>query len=108
MGIYGLARPEFASPRTVVGMNENIMIPNMKECAQIAVAQYYYTLYSKHDYQPIIIDGNNRITAITHVRFISTQDIPDHSRRETLRAYCREYGLEPIRFNDYFTVLQLL
>ena len=109
VGIHELARSEFACPRIVVGMIENMMTSNMDECAiaPIAVAQGY-ALYSKHEDRPIIIDGNNRITAISFVRFVSIHGIPDRGRTENLRAYCREYGLGPIHFVDHFAVLQLL
>lgn len=104
-----LARTEFASPPIVAGMIENIMTSNMDECAiaPIAVVQGY-TISSKHDDRPIIIDGSNRITAISFLRFVSIHGIPAASETETLRAYCRDYGLGPIHFVDHCAVLQLL
>jgi hypothetical protein len=59
--IHELARSEFASPPIVAGMIESIMTSKIDECAiaPIAVAQGY-TIYSKHDDRPMIVDGNNR------------------------------------------------
>ncbi len=107
--IHKLARSEFASPPIVAGMIESIITSKIDECAiaPIAVAQGY-TIYSKHDDRPIIVDGNNRITAISFLRFVATHGIPDTARTETLRAYCRDYGLGPIHFVDHLAVLQLL
>ena len=107
--IHELARSEFASPPIVADMIKSIMTSSIDECAiaPIAVAQGY-TLYSKHDDRPIIIDGNNRITTISFLRFVSTHGIPDMGTTESLRAYCRDYQLGPIHFVDHFAVLQLL
>ncbi|KAK4148631.1 putative isopenicillin N epimerase [Chaetomidium leptoderma] len=110
-----LARSEFACPRIVVGMIENMMASGMEdECtiAPIAVAQGYPVCFSgRDDSRPIviIIDGNNRITTITFLRFVSRHGIPDPAEaEEALRAYCRDHGLGPIQSVDLMAVLRLL
>lgn len=108
VNIDQLARSEFASPPIVTGMIECIMTSNA-ECsiAPIAVAQGY-TIYSKHDERPIIIDGNNRITTVSFLRYLATYGIPEAARTDTLADYCQDYGLGPIHFADHCAVLQLL
>ncbi|KAK5988261.1 Putative L-cysteine desulfhydrase 1-like protein [Cladobotryum mycophilum] len=103
-----LARSEFASPAIVMEMLQDMM-NSPSECviAPIMIA-HGYPICSRRESQPIIIDGNNRITSIIFLRFISVHGVPDSGDLEALREYCRDHGLGSVCFVDLCAVLQLL
>lgn len=105
-----LARSEFACTEIVIEMmQEFISSSSSEECsiAPIAVASSY-PICSSHDARPVIIDGNNRTTALCFLRFVSMYTVPDTGRSDELRQYCRDYGLGPVYFVDCWRVLQTL
>jgi hypothetical protein len=109
--ISNLARSEFSCPEIVVGMIEAIISPNRDdECciAPIAVA-HSHPVCSSHDARAVIIDGNNRITTLTLLKFISLYGLSNLEKaRDQLRDYFRDTGLGPVYFVDFCAVLQKL
>ncbi|KAF4457895.1 Isopenicillin N epimerase [Fusarium austroafricanum] len=107
--ISTLARSEFSCPDIVIGMIEEI-IKSEDECsiAPIAVA-HSCPIASSHDVRAVIVDGNNRITTLTFLKFVSMYGLTDLKRTEDqLREYCSNSGLGPVFFVDFCTVLQML
>ncbi|KAK7424564.1 hypothetical protein QQZ08_008574 [Neonectria magnoliae] len=104
-----LGRSEFASPGVVVEMIQGVLNSRDKEysIAPVAIA-YSYPVCSSHESRAVIIDGNNRVTSIILLRFVSIHGVPDPDNVETLRNYCQDYGLGPVCFVDLCAVLQLL
>ncbi|KAF2965019.1 hypothetical protein GQX73_g8550 [Xylaria multiplex] len=105
-----LARSEFACIDIVVGMIQDIIdSSSSEECliAPITVADSY-PVSSSHDARPVIIDGNNRTVAIGFLRFVSIYGVPAAENIDELREYCRDHGLGPVSFVDFYTVLRIL
>lgn len=105
-----LARSEFACTEIIIEMmQEFISSSSSEECsiAPIAVASSY-PICSSHDARPVIIDGNNRTTTLCFLRFISIYSVPETGKSDELRQYCRDYGLGPVYFVDFWRVLQTL
>ncbi|KAK7409609.1 hypothetical protein QQX98_008204 [Neonectria punicea] len=104
-----LGRSEFASLGVVVEMIQGVLDSGDKEhsLAPVAIA-YSYPICSSHESREVIVDGNNRVTSIILLRFISIHGVPDAENVETLRNYCRDYGLGQVCFVDLCAVLQLL
>ncbi|KAL7619749.1 hypothetical protein AAE478_010291 [Parahypoxylon ruwenzoriense] len=108
--INHLARSEFSSPAIVVGMIQNIINSpsnDLYSIAPIAVANSY-PICSSHDARAVVIDGNNRITTVAFLRFVSIHGVPDTGETEELREYCQSYGLGPVYFVDLCAVMQML
>lgn len=105
-----LARSEFACTEIVIEMMQEFISSSSSEECSIApvAAASSYPICSSHDARPVIIDGNNRTTALCLLRFISIYSVPDTGRSDELRQYCRDYGLGPVYFVDFWRVLQTL
>ncbi|KAF4982153.1 hypothetical protein FZEAL_2176 [Fusarium zealandicum] len=110
--IANLARSEFASPEIVTGMIQDILNSDSSDdencIAPIAVARSY-PVCSSHDARAVIVDGNNRITTVAFLRFVSIYGVSDAGEMEgQLREYCRNHGLGPVYFVDFCAVMQML
>ncbi|KAJ4269831.1 hypothetical protein NW762_001500 [Fusarium torreyae] len=109
--ISDLARSEFSCPDIVIGMISDIL--NCKSgdkthIAPIAVSNSH-PICSSHDSRQVIIDGNNRITALTFLKFVSIYGLTKLEEAEdNLREYCRDSGFGPVHFVDFCAVLQML
>ncbi|KAF5626164.1 isopenicillin N epimerase [Fusarium sp. NRRL 52700] len=111
VSISDMARSEFSCPEIVIGMIGDILncSPGDKiRIAPIAVANIR-PVCSSHDSRQVIIDGNNRITTLTFLKFVSTYGLSKLDEAEdNLREYCRDSGFGPIYFVDFCAVLKML
>ncbi|KAK8029083.1 pyridoxal phosphate-dependent transferase [Apiospora marii] len=115
--IRELARTEFTCPAIVAGMMGEFLAAkgnNADEECAIAPIAVAHSFSMAHDAdtavvgRPIIIDGNNRITAIAFLRYVALHGVPDPGDTAKLKMHCREYGLGPIHFADLLSMLQML
>ncbi|KAF5584249.1 isopenicillin N epimerase [Fusarium pseudocircinatum] len=109
--IFDLARSEFSCPEIVIGMISDIINCRSGDeirIAPIAVANVH-PVCSSHDSRQVIIDGNNRITTLTFLKFVSLYGLSKLEEAEdNLREYCRDSGFGPVYFADFCAVLDLL
>ncbi|PNP82826.1 hypothetical protein FNYG_04057 [Fusarium nygamai] len=109
--IFDMARLEFSCPEIVIGMIGDIINCRSGDTihiAPIAVANIH-PVCSSHDSRQVIIDGNNRITTLTFLKFVSIYGLPKLEEAEdNLREYCRGSGFGPVYFVDFCAVLQML
>ncbi|KAF5539346.1 isopenicillin N epimerase [Fusarium phyllophilum] len=109
--ISDMARSEFSCPEIVVGMIGDILNSRSGDeilIAPIAVANIH-PVCSSHDSRQVIIDGNNRITTLTFLKFVSIYGLSKLEEAEdNLREYCRDSGFGPVYFVDFCAVLQML
>ncbi|KJZ71608.1 hypothetical protein HIM_09002 [Hirsutella minnesotensis 3608] len=109
MDIDSLGRSEFATPPIVIGMIQEWLILEVKPCAIAPVTvSFSYPICSSYEARAVIVDGNNRSTALQFLRFASTHGIPNNDDVEPVRAYCQDHGLGPICFVDLCAVLREL
>ncbi|KAF4500139.1 Isopenicillin N epimerase [Fusarium agapanthi] len=109
--ISDMARSEFSCPEIVIGMIGDIINCRSGDkirIAPIAVANIH-PVCSSHDSRQVIIDGNNRITTLTFLKFVSVYGLSKLEKAEdNLREYCRDTGFGPVYFVDFCAVLQML
>ncbi|EXM19877.1 hypothetical protein V3481_003384 [Fusarium oxysporum f. sp. vasinfectum] len=109
--ISDMARSEFSCPEIVIGMISDILNCRSGDkirIAPIAVANSH-PVCSSHDSRQVIIDGNNRITTLTFLKFVSIYGLSKLQEAEdNLREYCRDSGLGPVYLVDFCAVLQML
>ncbi|KAF5977262.1 isopenicillin N epimerase [Fusarium coicis] len=109
--ISDMARSEFSCPEIVIGMIDDIIncwSGDEIRIAPIAVANIH-PVCSSHDSRQIIIDGNNRITTLTFLKFVSIYGLSNLAEAEdNLREYCRDSGFGPVYFVDFCAVLDTL
>ncbi|KAF4987750.1 hypothetical protein FGRMN_10174 [Fusarium graminum] len=109
--MFSLGRSEFACPEIVVRMMDEILgSDSTSECcvAPIAVT-HCHSVCSSDGARAIIIDGNNRITTLTFLRFVAIYGLPQPERLEDdLRDHCRDTGLGPVSFVDFCAVAKML
>jgi selenocysteine lyase/cysteine desulfurase len=104
-----LGRSEFATPQIVVQLLKDMFHSSNNKCdiAPITVA-YGYPMQSGYEPKSIVVDGNNRVTAIATLRFLAIYGLPEDGNVDSLREYCRDHGLGPLWFVDICAVLQAL
>ncbi|KAF5561496.1 isopenicillin N epimerase [Fusarium napiforme] len=109
--ISDMARSEFSCPEIVIGMIGDIINCRSRDkirIAPIAVANIH-PVCSSHDSRQVIIDGNNRITTLTFLKFVSIYGLSNLAEAEdNLREYCRDSGFGPVYFVDFCAVLDML
>ncbi|KAG4268307.1 hypothetical protein FPRO04_12488 [Fusarium proliferatum] len=109
--ISDMARSEFSCPEIVIGMIGDILNCRSGDnisIAPIAVANIH-PVCSSHNSRQVIIDGNNRITTLTFLKFVSIYGLSELEKAEdNLREYCQDSGFGPVYFVDFCAVLQLL
>ncbi|KAF5712837.1 isopenicillin N epimerase [Fusarium mundagurra] len=109
--ISDMARSEFSCPEIVIGMIGDIIncwSGDEIRIAPIAVANIH-PICSSHDSRQVIIDGNNRITTLTFLKFVSIYGLSKLEEAEdNLREYCRDSGFGPVYFVDFCAVLHML
>ncbi|KAF5695242.1 isopenicillin N epimerase [Fusarium denticulatum] len=109
--ISDLARSEFSCPEIVIGMIGDIINCRSGDeirIAPIAVANIH-PVCSSHNSRQVIIDGNNRITTLTFLKFVSIYGLSNLEEAEdNLRDFCRDNGFGPVYFVDFCAVLQML
>ncbi|KAG4285990.1 hypothetical protein FPRO06_07250 [Fusarium proliferatum] len=109
--IFDMARSEFSCPEIVIGMIGDILNCRSGDnisIAPIAVANIH-PVCSSHNSRQVIIDGNNRITTLTFLKFVSIYGLSELEKAEdNLREYCQDSGFGPVYFVDFCVVLQLL
>ncbi|KAG4256044.1 hypothetical protein FPRO03_04992 [Fusarium proliferatum] len=109
--IFDMARSEFSCPEIVIGMIGDILNCRSGDnisIAPIAVANIH-PVCSSHNSRQVIIDGNNRITTLTFLKFVSIYGLSELEKAEdNLREYCQDSGFGPVYFVDFCAVLQLL
>ncbi|KAG5752478.1 hypothetical protein H9Q70_004859 [Fusarium xylarioides] len=108
---FDMARSEFSCPEIVIGMVGDILNCRTGDeilIAPIAVANIH-PICSSHDSRQVIIDGNNRITTLTFLKFVSIYGLSKLEKAEdNLREYCRDSGFGPVYFVDLCAVLHVL
>ncbi|RBA20840.1 hypothetical protein FPRO05_08287 [Fusarium proliferatum] len=109
--ISDMARSEFSCPEIVIGMIGDILNCRSGDnvsIAPIAVANIH-PVCSSHNSRQVIIDGNNRITTLTFLKFVSIYGLSKLEKAEdNLREYCQDSGFGPVYFVDFCAVLQML
>jgi hypothetical protein len=108
--MFSLVRSEFACPEIIVGLINEILDSDSDECciAPIAVS-HFHPVCSDQGTRILIVDGNNRITTLTFLRFVATYGLSDLERTENqLRQFCQDTGLGPVSFVDFCAVVKIL
>ena len=93
-----LPRAEFSVPSRVLEILSEIILEAAKvgTCAMAPIAIAYASPMDPNG-KPfkVIIDGNNRVSALVLLRFLATQSDPDMIDPSTLDAHCTARGLGP-------------
>jgi hypothetical protein len=109
--ISNLARSEFSCPEIIMAMIEAIISPKSDDKCYIAPITVAPSLpvCSSHNARAVIVDGNNRITTITLLKFVSPYGLSDLKKApDQLRDYCRDTSLGPACFVDFCIMPQTL
>ncbi|CAD6568919.1 MAG: hypothetical protein ASARMPRED_002215 [Alectoria sarmentosa] len=106
-----LPRAEFSVPARVLEILLEIVLETSKlgTCAMAPITIAYASPTDPND-KPfkVIIDGNNRVSALVLLRFLAIQSGPDMIDPRTLSAHCTAHGLGPKWLIDLRDVLATL
>lgn len=109
--IDDLGHAEFACPHIVIRMLQELVAlgtDNEHSIPPVTIA-YGYPICSSHGKRAIVVDGYNRVATILFMRLLSLYRNGDTEEMdESLREYCRNFGLSPICFVNLHRVLETL
>ncbi|KAH8901588.1 hypothetical protein GQ53DRAFT_851493, partial [Thozetella sp. PMI_491] len=111
VSLNGLPRSEFSVPKRVLEIiNELVSGSTKNSMCLIAPITVAFVAPLKPGRKPlkVIIDGNNRTTALVLLKFLATQDLNNLDKGGRLKDYCQAEGLSTKWFVDIQDVMDEL